>query len=41
MLRSYLESSPGLKEEVNEIEELEDEIVEETTEEIVEEPTED
>ena len=46
MLRSYLETSPGLaKEEVEEepeiIEETEEEIVEESTEEIIEETTED
>jgi starvation-inducible DNA-binding protein len=46
MLRSYLETSPGLaKEEVEEepeiIEETEEEIVEESTEEVIEETTED
>ena len=40
MLRSYLESSPGLKEEV-EIEETEEQVTEESEEEIVEETIED
>jgi len=36
MLRSYLESSPGLKEEVVEIEETEEQITEEIVEETIE-----